>query len=54
MGKRRNNYIDIVKGVAIILVVIGHCFQFFQAKFGNLTRRKHCGNSKKNLVTAVK
>lgn len=28
MGKRRNNYIDIVKGVAIILVVIGHCFQF--------------------------
>lgn len=24
----RNNYIDIIKGIAIILVVIGHCIQF--------------------------
>lgn len=28
MSKQRNLYFDIVKGIAIILVVIGHCIQY--------------------------
>ena len=32
MGKKRNDYIDIVKGIAIVLVVIGHCIQFGSGK----------------------
>lgn len=27
-GKKRNNYFDFIKGIAIILVVFGHCIQY--------------------------
>lgn len=32
MTKKRNEFIDIIKGVAIILVVIGHCIQYGSGK----------------------
>ena len=32
MSKTRNEYLDIVKGIAIIFVVLGHCIQFGSGK----------------------
>ena len=31
----RNLYIDIVKGIAIILVVYGHCIEYYSTEYLN-------------------
>ena len=33
MKNERNIYIDVVKGIAIILVVYGHCIEYYSKEY---------------------